>query len=250
MTPRRTRRQEPAPAAPLTLSIDRTAQPPRAAVLLLHGGRADGLEPPSGLNLPGVRMHPFARAVARATAGHDIVLGRVRYGHRGWNGTRADAGRDALSALDELALLTGPVPTLLVGHSMGGRAALHAGGHPLVTGVVGLAPWCPEGEPVDHLADRRVVLLHGDRDRVTDPQETWAFATRARAAGAEVCALRMAGGDHAMLRRAGEWHSLTTRVVTGLLGLGPLPPVIARSFEGAGAAEPTDATDATDAAGG
>ncbi|WP_438949092.1 LLM class flavin-dependent oxidoreductase, partial [Streptomyces harbinensis] len=40
-----------------------------------------------------------------------------------------------------LAARLGPVPVVLVGHSMGGRAALRAAGHPAVTGVVALAPW-------------------------------------------------------------------------------------------------------------
>ncbi|MET7619569.1 alpha/beta fold hydrolase [Streptomyces sp. NPDC005408] len=216
------------------LRLDRTAEPPRAAVLLLHGGRADGVEPPPVWNPPGARMRPFARAIARATAEHDIVLGTVRYRHRGWNGTRADAAHDALRALDELEFLTGPVPVVLVGHSMGGRAALRAASHPLVEAVVGLAPWCPEGEPVEHLADRRVVLVHGDRDRVTDPEDSWELAARARAAGAESCALRIPGGDHAMLRGARAWHALTTRLVTGLLRLGPLPPTVADSFDDLG----------------
>ncbi|WTB19454.1 alpha/beta hydrolase [Streptomyces sp. NBC_00829] len=214
--------------------MDRAAEPPRAAVLLLHGGRADALEPPTPLNLPGIRMRPFGRAIARATADHDVVLGGVNYRHRGWNGTRADAARDALRALDELAFLTGPLPVVLVGHSMGGRAALRAASHPLVEAVVGLAPWCPEGEPVDHLAGRRIVLVHGDRDRVTDPRGSWDLADRARVAGAESCALRMPGGDHAMLRGARSWHALTTRLVAGLLRLGPLPPVVADSFDDLG----------------
>lgn len=227
MSPRSTRPElSPAPA----LRLDRAAEPPRAAVLLLHGGRADGLEPPPVWNPPGARMRPFARAIARATDGHDVVLGQVRYRHRGWNGTRADAGQDALRALDELAFLTGPVPVVLVGHSMGGRAALHAAGHPLVEAVVGLAPWCPEGEPVEHLAGKRVVLVHGDRDRVTNPRDSWHLADRARAAGAESCALRMPGGDHAMLRGARTWHTLAARLVTGLLRLGPLPSTVADSF--------------------
>jgi predicted esterase len=206
------------------LRLDRFVTPAAAAVLLLHGGRADALEPPPALNLPGARMRPFAKSLARATAGHGIALGRVRYAYRGWNGSRADAGRDALRALGELAAAVGPVPTVLVGHSMGARAALHAAGHPRVSAVVGLAPWCPAGEPVEHLTGKRVVLLHGDRDRVTDPEATWAFADRARAAGAEVHTLPMPGGDHAMLRGAADWHTLTTGTVTGLLGLGPFPP--------------------------
>ncbi|MFI1399782.1 alpha/beta hydrolase [Streptomyces sp. NPDC020681] len=221
-------RPEPSPAP--ALRLDRAAEPPSAAVLLLHGGRADGLEPPPTWNPPGARLRPIARSVARATTEHDVVLGRVRYRCRGWNGTRADAASDALRALDELAFLTGPVPVVLVGHSMGGRAALRAAAHPLVEAVVGLAPWCPEGEPVDHLAGKRIVLVHGDRDRVTDPRGSRALSERARAVGAQSCWLRMPGGDHAMLRRAVAWHALTTRLVTGLLGVAALPPAVTESF--------------------
>ncbi|MDQ1011470.1 dienelactone hydrolase [Streptomyces sp. V4I23] len=214
----------------------RAVEAPRGAVLLLHGGRADALEPPPVVNLPAVRMRPFARSLARATVGHAIALGRVRYVHRGWNGERADAARDATRALEELSRVTGPVPVVLVGHSMGGRAALRVAGHPLVSAVVGLAPWCPADEPVDHLAGRRVVLLHGDRDRVTDPADTWALAARARTAGSEVCTLPVSGGDHAMLRGAAAWHALTTAAVTGLLGLGPLPGRVAEGFAAPAAA--------------
>lgn len=167
------------------LLLDRTVARPRAAVLLLHGGRADGEEPPTRLNLPGARLRPFTRAVLRATEGQDVLVGRVRYRYRGWNGSRADAARDARRALDELALLAGSVPVVLLGHSMGARAALSAAGHDLVSGVVGLAPWCPPDEPVDALTGRRVVLLHGESDRVTDPRGSVALVARARAVGAE-----------------------------------------------------------------
>ncbi|MEV7085244.1 alpha/beta fold hydrolase [Streptomyces sp. NPDC093085] len=212
------------------LVLDRTAARPRAVVLLLHGGRSESERPPTRLNLPGVRMRPFTRAVLRATEGQDVVVGRVRYRYRGWNGGRADAARDARRALDELEQLVGPVPVVLVGHSMGGRAALAAAANEQVTGVVGLAPWCPPEDPVDHLAGRRVVLLHSDHDRVTDPRESVALAARARAAGAEACAVLLPGGDHAMVRRAGVWHRLATASVTALLGLGPFPPEVADAF--------------------
>lgn len=214
------------------LLLDRTVARPRAAVLLLHGGRADGEEPPPRLNLPGARLRPFTRAVLRATEGQDVLVGRVRYRYRGWNGSRADAARDARRALDELALLAGSVPVVLVGHSMGARAALSAAGHDLVSGVVGLAPWCPPDEPVDSLTGRRVVLLHGERDRVTDPRGSVALVARARAVGAEAGAVLLAHGDHAMLRRAGVWHALATSCVTALLGLGPFPDVVRRALLG------------------
>ncbi|MDX3855117.1 alpha/beta fold hydrolase [Streptomyces sp. AK02-01A] len=210
--------------------LDRTAARPRAAVLLLHGGCSESEEPPSSLNLPGARMRPFIRSVLRATDGYDVVVGRVRYRHRGWNGSRADAARDARRALDELEELAGPVPVVLVGHSMGGRAALAVAGHDLISGVVGLAPWCPRGEPVEQLAGRRAVLLHGTGDRVTDPRGSVELAARAREAGAEACAVLLAGGDHAMLRRAGTWHSLATGSVTALLGMDPFPDKVRLAF--------------------
>ncbi|MFI5756338.1 alpha/beta fold hydrolase [Streptomyces sp. NPDC051569] len=212
------------------LVLDRTAARPRAAVLLLHGGRSESEQPPTRLNLPGARMRPFTRAVLRATEGHEVVVGRVRYRHRGWNGGRADAARDARRALDELTQLIGPVPVVLVGHSMGGRAALAAAGHDLVTGVVGLASWCPPGDPVGQLAGRRAVLLHGDRDRITDPRGSVELAARARDAGAEAGAVLLSGGDHAMLRRAATWHALATGSVAALLGMDPFPEPVRRAL--------------------
>ncbi|MYV65587.1 alpha/beta fold hydrolase, partial [Streptomyces sp. SID2131] len=105
---------------------------PTAAVLLLHGGRADGPEPPPALNLPALRMRPFAAAVTRAVRGRSVLVAEVRYRHRGWNGARADAARDAETALNDLRERIGPVPVVLLGHSMGGRAALRAAGDPAV----------------------------------------------------------------------------------------------------------------------
>ncbi|MFD3518414.1 alpha/beta fold hydrolase [Streptomyces sp. NPDC058657] len=197
-----------------------------AAVLLLHGGRADGVEPPPALNLPGRRMVPFGRAIARTAGGRALAVRTAVYRHRGWNGARADPVPDALRALDALTDELGPVPVVLVGHSMGARAALHVAGHPQVRAVVGLAPWCPPGEPVEQLADRDVVLLHGDRDRTTSPRGTWELAARARAAGARTCGVNVAGGDHAMLRRPGTWHALTATLTAGLLGFAPLPAAV------------------------
>ncbi|MGW2870743.1 alpha/beta hydrolase [Kitasatospora sp. NPDC001225] len=195
----------------------------RAAVLVLHGGEEHNVARPGRLNLPLLRMHGFLRALTRATARDGVAIGTVRYRHRGWNGERADAARDATAALDELTALLGPVPTVLVGHSMGGRAALQAGGHPAVTGLVALAPWCPPEDPCDQLAGRDVLLLHGDRDTVTPPAETRAFAARSRAAGARVCGYTVTGSGHAMLQRLPDWHRATTRLTTALLGLHPFP---------------------------
>lgn len=212
------------------LIASRSVEKPEAAVLLLHGGREHGTTAPPPWNLPGARLRLFEGAIRRSTAGGAVLLGRVRYRVRGWNGEREDAAQDARQALRELELVAGDVPTVLVGHSMGARAALRAAGHPLVRGVVGLAPWCPAGEPVAHLRGRRVVLLHGDQDRTTDPGASRAFTERATAAGTEAATVLMHGSDHAMLRRATAWHDLTGRTVAGLLGLADLPAGVADRF--------------------
>ncbi|MEU0162066.1 alpha/beta hydrolase [Streptomyces sp. NPDC006261] len=223
-------------------------RPPSAAVLVLHGGHENGTEPPPPglLNLPGVRMRPFVRALRRATRapqdGTEILVRQVRYTHRGWNGTRADALRDALAALDALREEAGDVPVVLLGHSMGARAALLAAGHPLVRGVVGLAPWCPPGDPVTQLAGRDIVLVHSSRDRITSPQATQSLTTRARRAGARTCMVTVRGGDHAMIRRAPAWHRLTTGLVTGLLGTGSLPGPVTAALGLPPTAEPTEGT--------
>ncbi|MER6481873.1 alpha/beta hydrolase, partial [Streptomyces filamentosus] len=51
---------------------------PAGIVLLLHGGREDGLEAPPLLNLPALRMRPFARAVRRAARGRRVLVAEAR----------------------------------------------------------------------------------------------------------------------------------------------------------------------------
>ncbi|SOE09284.1 Predicted esterase [Streptomyces sp. 2323.1] len=190
---------------------------PQAAVLLLHGGRPDDHTPPTRLNLPALRMRPFGCALSRTPRGREVLLASVRYRCRGGNGPQADVAQDARAALDELAGYAPDVPVVLVGHSMGGRAALLIGGHRAVRGVVALAPWCPPGEPVSHLRDRTLVLLHDVRDRITDAEASWHFADRARRAGARVHTVAMPRGGHTMLRGARHWHRLTVDLVAALL---------------------------------
>ncbi len=79
---------------------------------------------------------------------------------------------------------------------MGARAALRAADDPQVRGVVALAPWCPPGEPVAHLADRTILALQDEADRITSATGTWRYLARAHAAGARVLGIRMPGGHH------------------------------------------------------
>ncbi|MFG6296406.1 alpha/beta fold hydrolase [Streptomyces rochei] len=193
--------------------------PAAGAVLLLHGGRTDSLAPPPAFNLPDLRMKGFARALGKDAHHADILIGYVRYRMRGWNAERADPVHDTRRALAELADVVGPLPVVLLGHSMGARAALRAADDPHVRGVVALAPWCPPGEPVTHLAHRTIIALHDPADPITSATDTWAYLHRAEAAGARVRGIHMPGGRHTMIRRSRLWHNLATRSTAEVLGM-------------------------------
>ena len=107
---------------------------------------------------------------------------------------------------------------MLIGHSMGARAAFRVAGHPAVSAVAGLAPWLPPTEPVDQLAGRRVLLVHGTADHITSPEETWAYAERARSV-TQTATIEVLGGEHTMLRRAPLWHRLAVEFSRLSLGL-------------------------------
>ena len=187
-------------------------------VLVVHGGQASSTEPTSALQPAVLRMIPVAAAIRYALRGSGAGVERPRFGVRGWNGTQASPVGDLNQALDAIAAELGPVPVVLVGHSMGARAAVRAAGHPAVAAVAGLAPWLPPGEPAGHLVGRSLLLVHGTSDGITSPEETWAFVERARAV-TEVAAVEVRGGDHPMLRRARLWHAIAAEFTRAALGL-------------------------------
>jgi pimeloyl-ACP methyl ester carboxylesterase len=196
-------------------------------VIVAHGGTSESTAPTSALQGSVLRMIPVARAVSRSLDGAGAVVWRPRFTVRGWNGAAASPAADLATMLDEAKAALGPVPVVLIGHSMGGRAVLRAAGHPLVTAVAGLGPWLPDGEPVSQLAGRRVLLVHARGDRITSTAETWAYAGRA-AEVTTVAAIEIAGTEHAMLRRARLWHQLTAAFARQELAPpGPAGPVAA-----------------------
>jgi len=202
----------------------------RGVVVVAHGGRSEGTAPTTAVQPAVLRMIPVAAAIGRAVRGREVVIRRPRFGVRGWNGGQASPVHDLNEMLDGLRREFGPVPVVLVGHSMGARAALRAAGHPCVTAVAALAPWVPPGEPADQLAGRAILLAHGTADIVTSPADTWAYAGRARALTA-VAEIEVRGGEHTMLRRAALWHSLAAAFTGVALGLpppgGPVGPALA-----------------------
>jgi pimeloyl-ACP methyl ester carboxylesterase len=166
-------------------------------------------------------MIPVAGAIGQALRGRGVAVRRPRFRVRGWNGAQASPVQDLSELLDDVRGRYGPVPVVLVGHSMGARAALRAAGHPSVVAVAGLAPWLPPGEPVGQLAGRSIMLAHGTADFVTSAAETWAYAERARPL-TTVAEIEVRGGDHPMLRRASLWHALAAAF--SCLSLGVPPP--------------------------
>jgi alpha-beta hydrolase superfamily lysophospholipase len=192
----------------------------KGVVLVAHGGQASSTAPTSALQPAVLRMIPVAAAIRQGLRGSGAVVRRPRFRVRGWNGAQASPVGDLNDALDAIEAEFGPVPVVLIGHSMGARAAVRAAGHPAVSAVAGLAPWLPPGEPTGQLAGRRVLLAHGTADSITSPAETWAFLERARAI-TEVAAVEVRDGDHPMLRRARLWHAIAAEFARTALALPP-----------------------------
>ena len=180
----------------------------RGVVLVLPGGRARSTAPASRRHLAYQRMRPFAAAVHAGLAGYGIAVWQLRYRVRGWNSDRRDPVRDARWAIARAHAHHHDAPVFLVGHSMGGRAALWVSGDDDVLGACALAPWIEPDDPVAHLAGRLVVIAHGDGDRMTDPRRSRTYAVAAARAGARVADFTVVGDRHAMLRRAADWHGL------------------------------------------
>jgi len=190
-------------------------------VIVAHGGQSVSTEPTAAYQLAVLRMIPLVAAIRHAVRGQRVPVRRPRFEVRGWNDADASPVRDLTRLLDALRDEFGPVPVVLVGHSMGARAALRAAGHPSVTGAAGLAPWLPPGEPVDQLAGRRILLAHGTADAVTRPADTWVYADQARAL-TSVTEIEVRTGEHTMLWRAPLWHGLAAAFTCLSLGL-PAP---------------------------
>lgn len=191
---------------------------PRAVVLVLHGGKARSRQSVRPWQAAVWRMAPFARAVAHAGAG-EIAVATLRYAVRGWNASAASPVVDGRLALEQIAARHPGVPVGLLGHSMGGRVALHLGDDERVVAVAAMAPWV---EPADELhwhSGLHVLMMHGSRDRMTSPKASRALAETMTAAGADVTYVPVLGEGHAMLRQAARWHQESANyLVTHLLG--------------------------------
>jgi alpha-beta hydrolase superfamily lysophospholipase len=203
------------------LVVDEPSGPAHGIALVLHGGRSKSRDPVCETQLAVLRMRPFAAALRRAGGG--LVVARLLYRLRGWNGVDRAPVADTQWALNNLAMRFPGQSIALVGHSMGARAAIYAAAHDRVRAIVALAPWIEAGDPVATLAARRVLIAHGDQDRMTDPSASRDYARAAERVAETVSYVRVAGERHAMLRRPRVWTELTVGFVLGAL-LDAVPP--------------------------
>lgn len=201
----------------------RRLDPAAPVVLVLPGGKPYSTAAPSTWTIGQLRMRAFARALVDELPG--VSVGTVRYRHRGWNG--GDPADDVRTVLDGLG---GTAPVALLGHSMGGRAAIAAAAHPRVAGVVGLAPWLPTGDGVATVAGRTVLLAHGSRDRWVTARLSADWAGRAQGVPDGLARFVVRGDSHLMTRHPARWHRLAVLGTAAVLGLGT-DPVLASALE-------------------
>jgi len=203
-------------------AVEEPGGDPLAIALVLHGGRATSSSAVRANQLAVVRMAPFSASLRRAGSGRGLAVARMRYLVRGWNGAAQAPVADVRWVLDRLADRYPDVPVALVGHSMGGRAAVYAAGHPSVTTVVGLAPWIEASDPYRFVEGRHVLVVHGDSDRITSARASAAWTRRAAVVAASAAYVAVRGDGHAMVRRPRLWHGLATGfVLAAMCGAAP-----------------------------
>ncbi|WP_017973950.1 alpha/beta hydrolase [Actinopolyspora halophila] len=188
-------------------------------ILVLHGGRSRSVEPMKPWRLAYLRMWWLALRIRRTVrADPDVGVWLLRNRVRGWNEPTRDPLVDAHWALAEIRARHPEANVVLIGHSMGGRAALLLAAEPEVSGVCALAPWIAESDFREHPENTEVLLAHGDRDRTTSATASKDYAHNAGLAGHEVRFRALTGCGHAMLRHHHRWDSLVRTFVTDFLG--------------------------------
>ena len=210
----------------------RVPRSPQGIALVLHGGasrRDSMMVSPTQLSV--LRMIPVAGRIARAGRGRLAVF-RLLNSTRGWD-TRHTPVDDVHWALGQLRERFGEaLPTCLVGHSLGGRAALLSADRPGVRSAVALAPWVYESDGDRlNLSGRRILVVHGDEDRIASIRRAEVVASALRRT-TDVGFVRVAGGTHAMLRHHHVFDKLAADFAAAtLLGDRPRGPV-AQVLEG------------------
>jgi pimeloyl-ACP methyl ester carboxylesterase len=192
------------------LTVLAPSGPTLGVALVLHGGKSRSFEPVQATHMSPARMVPFARHLHAAGRKQGLAVWILRNSVRGWNGEDMTPLKDARWALARIRAEHPGVPIYLLGHSMGGLTAICAADEPGVDAVVALAPWLDDATPAAPVAGRKVLIVHGNKDRWTSPSASLRFARRAEAEAAELRYVSLLGVGHFMLRRVRLWHRLAT----------------------------------------
>jgi pimeloyl-ACP methyl ester carboxylesterase len=168
-----------------------------ASVLVLHGGASRSGSPMvSPTQLSVLRMVPIARRIARLGRGRLAVF-RLLNATRGWD-TQHTPADDARWAL---------------------------------------APWVyPADEPPASPAGRRILIVHGTRDRIASPARSAALAERL-ARETTVTYVTVDGGTHAMLRHHGTFDRPAAEFAAATLLDAPASGTMERVLAGEGRIE-------------
>ena len=182
---------------------------PRALILMLHGGKADGHAPVDERSASWRRSRWMMTHITGRASRAGVGVWLLRYGLRGWNAGATSGPSpvpDARWALDEVRRELGDLPVVLLGHSMGARTAVAVADDASVTGVVALAPWLPPDEPHRTLRGKHLAAAHGRADKITSARATQAFVRRAEPVAASAEFHDMGRVGHYMFRGIPEWN--------------------------------------------
>lgn len=200
---------------------------PDGVVVLVHGGgaRRRGQMMVSPTQLSVLRMVPIARRIARAGRGR-LAVYRLLNSYRGWDTTHTPV-HDVRWALDQVRerYVDSP-PVCLVGHSLGGRAAILAAPSPGVRSVVALAPYVypADAQGLD-LRDRTLLVVHGLRDRIASPRNS-ALLVDSLPHDVRVGYVAIKDGKHAMLSHHRDFDRTASQfALATLLGRRVTSPV-------------------------
>ena len=198
---------------------------------MLHGGasrRENVMVSPTQLSV--VRMVPIAKKIAREGKG-ELAVFRLLNSRRGWDSTHTPV-HDARWALQQMANRLGEgLPTCLIGHSLGGRAAILTADRPEVKGAVALAPWVYPTDLPTRLAGQRILIVHGSKDRIASPSRAYELARQLKERTPTAFVL-VKDAKHAMLARHGVFSSLAAEFATSTLLGRSTHAVIARIENG------------------
>jgi pimeloyl-ACP methyl ester carboxylesterase len=209
----------------------RSGRDPQGIVLVLHGGASRGdraMVSPAQLSV--LRMVPLAQRIAFASRSR-LAVHRLLNTHRGWDSSTTPV-MDVAWALDRVTEQHGDLPVALVGHSLGGRAALLAAHDPQVRSVVALNPWVKPTDRVG-LRDTPVLVVHGGEDRIALPTRSAELARRLEST-TPIGYVTIPGGRHAMVRHARAFEGYATDFVTAtMLGARPRSEAVRQVLDGA-----------------